>query len=193
MPHSCVYSRRGVDTATENRTPTEYRRSVAQVPNNQSFLFNGFLDVVQVLQDVLLDHAFKEVHGQRHESGNDALGFGFVAFGQRGDAVGFGKAFGGEEDEAAIFGSGLIEVVLSGIGDPFVNSGGFAEEHAGLAPLEADEAVGWLFEDLDLLDAGDELGGVFDIGDGCPDGCFGGGDGDLGLDEHEVSLGVRLR
>lgn len=116
-----------------------------------------------------------------------------MRLGERGDAVAFGKSFGGEENEAAIFGSGLVELVLRGIGDPLVHGSGLAEEHAGLAPFEADEAGSWFFEDFDLLDAGDELGGVFDVGDGGPDGGFGGVDGDLGFDEHEVSLEVRLR
>lgn len=74
----------------------------------------------------------------------------------------------------------LLGLVLVCLSDPLFDGRRFAEEDASLAPLESDEAAGRLFDDLDLLNAGDDLGSVLDIGDGSPEGRLGGVDGEVG-------------
>lgn len=133
---------------------------------------------------MLFDHPFEEEHGQRHDSGSEALRLGVVGTRQRQAVAGFGNTHSGEENEAAILGLGLVELVLDSLGDPLFDSCRFAEEDASLTPFEPDETIGRLFDYLDLLDAGDDLGSVFDIGDGSPEGWLGGVDGEVGGDEH---------
>src|SRR5262249_32656502 len=64
---------------------------------NRSFLFNRGLYIVQVLQEGLFHHSLeKQLHGDRHQTCNDALRLGIMRTRQRHAAVtALGNARGG--------------------------------------------------------------------------------------------------
>src|SRR5690349_14649565 len=91
-------------------------------------MFNRFLDIVQVLQDRLLDHALKEDHRQRLQFSSEALRLGLVNAGEHNAAIASGNAVGGDEHETTVFRPRRIELVLLRLRDPLLYGGFLAEE-----------------------------------------------------------------
>ena len=132
----------------------------------RSFLFHGGLEIVQVLQQRVPDHTFEEKHhGNRHERGNHALRLGLVAPGQHDAPLPLGDSLGSQEHEPPIFCPGAVVLVLDSLGNPLFDRGGLSEKQTRLSPSKSDKAVRRFFKQLDLLNAAQNAGCVFDVSD----------------------------
>ena len=91
------------------------------------------------------------------------------------------------------FGFGFVRRVLHGFRDPHDLGRGLAKDLSRLAPLESDESVRRLFEDLHFFDAADGIRGILDVGDFGPDRVLGAVYRYLCFNEHGVSHNSRVK